>query len=54
MKIEFSEDDVKQIVLEAARAMCPSVEWETVEIDAGYASIRKAVVTAKEAAREAQ
>jgi len=44
VKIEFSEDDIKDIIIERARALCPAVEWETVELDIGYGTIRKAVV----------
>lgn len=45
MKIEFSEDDIKDMIIEHARALCPTVEWETVEIDTGYGpGIRKVVV----------
>ena len=48
MKIEFSEDDIKDMIIEHARALCPTIEWETVEIDTGYSYIRKAVVGERE------
>lgn len=54
MKIEFSEDDIKDIIIERARALCPAVEWETVEIDIGYGHIRKAVVGEREASDATQ
>ena len=54
MKIEFSEDDIKDIIIEHARALCPTVEWETVEIDMSYGYIRKAVVGEREASDATQ
>ena len=54
VKIEFSEDDIKDIIIERARALCPTVEWETVEIDMSYGFIRKAVVGEREASDATQ
>lgn len=48
MKLEFSEDDIKQIIIDAARALCPSIDWTTVEIDTSYSYIRKVVVSCDE------
>lgn len=54
VKIEFSQDDIKDIIIERARALCPTVEWETVEIDMSYGYIRKAVGGEREASDATQ
>lgn len=48
MKIEFSQDEIKEMILEKAQALCPTGDWAEVEIDTGYSYIRKATVATRE------
>lgn len=48
MKIEFSADEIKEMILEKAHALCPTGDWAEVEIDMGYGHIRKATVATRE------
>ena len=52
MKIEFSADEIKEMILEKAQSLCPSGDWAEVEIDMGYGYIRKATVATREPATQ--